>query len=306
MAWVPPGENRLATARSSLLADDRRHGGGEQASARARMSSPCLGRPVEAGAGAGVGQVAAEAQALQPVEDLLGLRVGQQHRAVVADMHEVVRRRADSRPRRCACAASPSARRQKMMPGGDLGLGWWSVTAKVPSGRLSSTPGCALRYCARSMRKSVSVRSAIETPRRQVFEVDDRVLELEQLLAAVFQIVHLVAGLLLDEVLLAGGGDVEQHHAAAHALLEVDVLLQLHVGPEVDELDAVVGRADAVDAAEALDDAHRVPVDVVVDEPVAVLKVLALGMQSVAISRSSSPSPASSSGPLLRARARRR
>ena len=38
-----------------------------------------------------------------------------------------------------------------------------------------------------------------------------------------------------------------------------------------------IGRADAVDAAEALDDAHRVPVDVVVDEVVAVLKVLAFG-----------------------------
>jgi hypothetical protein len=37
----------------------------------------------------------------------------------------------------------------------------------------------------------------------------------------------------------------------------------------------LVGRADAVDTAEALDDAHRVPVDVVVDEPVAVLQVLA-------------------------------
>ena len=117
----------------------------------------------------------------------------------------------------------------------------------------------------------------METPRGEVFQVDDGVLQLEQLLAAVLQVVHLVAGLLLDQVLLAGGGDVEQHHAAADALFEVDVLLQLHVGPEVDELDALVGRADAVDAAEALDDAHRVPVDVVVDEPVAVLEVLAFG-----------------------------
>ena len=39
----------------------------------------------------------------------------------------------------------------------------------------------------------------------------------------------------------------------------------------------LVAGADAVDAAEALDDAHRVPVDVVVDQVVAVLKVLALG-----------------------------
>jgi hypothetical protein len=75
----------------------------------------------------------------------------------------------------------------------------------------------------------------------EVFEVDDGVLQLEELLAAVFQIVHLVAGLLLDDVFLAGGGNVEQHHAPGDALFEVDVFLQLDVGPEVDELDAGVG-----------------------------------------------------------------
>ena len=45
--------------------------------------------------------------------------------------------------------------------------------------------------------------------------------------------------------------------------------------PEIDELDGVVAGADAVDAAETLDDAHRIPVDVVVDQVVAVLEVLA-------------------------------
>src|SRR5208283_3164342 len=72
------------------------------------------------------------------------------------------------------------------------------------------------------------------------------------------------------------GGDVEQHHFAAHALFQVDVLLQLQVGPEVDELDALVGRAKTVDAAEPLNDPDRIPVDVVVDDRVAVLEVLAL------------------------------
>ena len=123
-----------------------------------------------------------------------------------------------------------------------------------------------LRKPARSMRKSFSVRSAIETPLQRSSRSMTASCSLQQLLAAVLQVVHLVAGLLLDDVLLAGRGDVEQHHAAADALFEVDVFLQLHVGPEVDELDALVGRADAVDAAEALDDADRVPVDVVVDE----------------------------------------
>jgi len=63
--------------------------------------------------------------------------------------------------------------------------------------------------------------------------------------------------------------------AETSTLFEIDVFLQLHVRPEVDELDAGVWGPQPVDAPEALDDAHRVPVDVVVDEPVAVLKILA-------------------------------
>ena len=39
----------------------------------------------------------------------------------------------------------------------------------------------------------------------------------------------------------------------------------------------LVGRADAVDAPEPLNDADRVPVDVVIDQVVAVLQVLAFG-----------------------------
>ena len=46
---------------------------------------------------------------------------------------------------------------------------------------------------------------------------------------------------------------------------------------QVDQLDAGVLRADAIHAAEALDDTHGVPVDVVVDDVVAVLQVLAFG-----------------------------
>ena len=79
-----------------------------------------------------------------------------------------------------------------------------------------------------------------------------------------------------EHVVVGGGGEVGDDHAVLDALLEVDVLVQGDVGPEVHELDLRVGRADAVDAAEPLDDPHRVPVDVVVDDVVAVLEVLAL------------------------------
>ncbi len=108
--------------------------------------------------------------------------------------------------------------------------------------------------------------------RADVLELDDLVLELAELLLAEGG----VAGLLGEDVVVGGGGEVGDHHAVLDALLEVDVLVEGDVGPEVDELDRGVGRPDAVDAAEALDDPHRVPVDVVVDDVVAVLKVLTL------------------------------
>src|SRR5438128_1313181 len=111
---------------------------------------------------------------------------------------------------------------------------------------------------------------------RKVFEVDDGILELEELFTAVLQIVHLVARLLLDDVLLASSGDIEEHHAPADSLFEVDVFLELDVRPKVHELNAVVRRAQAVNASETLDDANGIPVNIVVDNVIAVLEVLAL------------------------------
>ena len=91
MAWVPPGVNRLATARSSFLPTMEATAAASSAWDGAHVLA-VAGGLVEAGAGSGVGQVAADAEPFQPVEHLLGLGERQQHRAVVADMHEIVRR----------------------------------------------------------------------------------------------------------------------------------------------------------------------------------------------------------------------
>src|SRR5437868_586289 len=79
----------------------------------------------------------------------------------------------------------------------------------------------------------------------------------------------------LQDIVLEGGGDVYKRHARFNAILEVDVPVEVLGGPEVDKLDAVAGAPDTVDPAEALDNADRIPVNVVVDQVVAVLKVLA-------------------------------
>ncbi|MNC33516.1 hypothetical protein D3C75_819100 [compost metagenome] len=109
--------------------------------------------------------------------------------------------------------------------------------------------------------------------RFQVFQLDDFFLQAAQLLLAVGHIVGLGA----KHIVVARGGDVGNHHPALDAFLEVDVLVERDVGPVIDQLDAAVGRSDAIHSTEALDDAHGVPVDVVVDEVVTVLQVLALG-----------------------------
>ena len=71
------------------LAHNRRHGGGEQALRSAHVLALLVALSKRA-ARAGVRQVAPEAQALESVESLLGLRIGQKHGAVVTHMNEVV------------------------------------------------------------------------------------------------------------------------------------------------------------------------------------------------------------------------
>ncbi|GBE30620.1 hypothetical protein BMS3Bbin04_01655 [bacterium BMS3Bbin04] len=80
----------------------------------------------------------------------------------------------------------------------------------------------------------------------------------------------------IEKIIGAAGSQVHHGHACFDAALEIDVLVQVISGPEVDKLNLFVDAAQAVDSAEALDDPHRIPVDVVVYNVVAVLQVLAL------------------------------
>jgi hypothetical protein len=57
--------------------------------------------------------------------------------------------------------------------------------------------------------------------------------------------------------------------------LEVDILIQLHVWPEVYKLYYLVPGTEAIYTAKALDNANRIPVNIVTDNAITVLKVLA-------------------------------
>ena len=67
-----------------------------------------------------------------------------------------------------------------------------------------------------------------------------------------------------------------RRHACLDTRLKLDVGLQVDVRPEGHHLDTLIRRTQAVDAAETLHDANRVPVHVVIDHAIAVLEVLPL------------------------------
>ena len=96
-----------------------------------------------------------------------------------------------------------------------------------------------------------------------------------ELRAPIFQIIHLVSGLKLNDVFFSSRRHIQEHHAPANAGLEIQIFVQLHVRPEVDQLDLRVAGANPVDASEALNDPDRIPMNIVIDEVVAVLEVLA-------------------------------
>ena len=83
--------------------------------------------------------------------------------------------------------------------------------------------------------------------------------------------------LVLKYIVLEGGGNIHQGHPSLDTVFEIDIFIQVLSRPEVHQLHCVIHAPDAVDASESLDDADRIPVDIVVDQIIAVLKVLAFG-----------------------------
>ena len=75
--------------------------------------------------------------------------------------------------------------------------------------------------------------------RADILQFDHFVLQPAQLLLAVGHVV--VVGAVAQHVVVGRGHHVGNDHAVLHPLLEVDVLVQCDVGPEVDQLDAGVG-----------------------------------------------------------------
>ena len=106
-----------------------------------------------------------------------------------------------------------------------------------------------------------------------VFQINDFILQTAELLLAISK----VAALRGQHVFIAGGHCIHNDHTVFHALFQIDIFIQGDVRPVVYQLDGLVARTNAVDTPETLNYAHRVPMDVVIDQVVAILKVLAFG-----------------------------
>ena len=109
---------------------------------------------------------------------------------------------------------------------------------------------------------------------RHFFKIDHFVLQALQLLAAVLQVTLLVG---IDIIVVACGGHDADPHTGLDAGLQIDVIIQLQIRPEVHKLNVLVPAADSVYSSEPLDDADGVPMYVVINKVVAVLQVLTFG-----------------------------
>jgi hypothetical protein len=76
-------------------------------------------------------------------------------------------------------------------------------------------------------------------------------------------------------IVLPRSGEIDQRHARFDPVFDVEVGVEVLGWPEIDERNPLVSGTDSVDPTEALDDADRVPVYVVIDKQITVLKVLA-------------------------------
>ena len=95
-----------------------------------------------------------------------------------------------------------------------------------------------------------------------------------QLLLAVFQVAFFFR---VNQIVITSGGHHGNFHPGFHTGFQVYVFVQRHIRPEIHQLNHLVPAADTVDTPKTLDNTHRIPVNVVIDQIVAILQILTFG-----------------------------
>ena len=95
-----------------------------------------------------------------------------------------------------------------------------------------------------------------------ILDIHDFLLQTFQLRLAVFEIALFFR---IDQIIITGGCHDGNLHAGLHTGREIDIIIQCQVRPEVYKLYRLVPAANAVDTSKTLNNAHRIPVDIVID-----------------------------------------
>ena len=104
-----------------------------------------------------------------------------------------------------------------------------------------------------------------------ILNINNLVLQALQLCFSVFKVGLFV---IAEQVIVTRGGHIHDFHTGFNSGFQVDIIVKGHIRPEIHKLNDLVAASDTVNTPEALNDTNRIPVNVVVDEIVAVLQVL--------------------------------
>ena len=101
-----------------------------------------------------------------------------------------------------------------------------------------------------------------------ILNINNLVLQALQLCLSVLKV-----GLFLvtEQIIIARSGHIHDFHTGFNSGFQVDIIVKGHIRPEIHKLNDLVVASDTVNTPETLNDTNRIPVNVVVDEIVAVL-----------------------------------
>ncbi len=111
----------------------------------------------------------------------------------------------------------------------------------------------------------------------KVLKVKNLFFEAKELFVTVCQFIFYKVLDPIQEVVFSCSRDVYKGHSGLNSVIEPDIIIQIVRRPEIYHLNFIINTADPVDPSETLDNANRIPMDIIIDQIVTVLEILAFG-----------------------------